>query len=231
MRRLVAIALPWIAIALAGCGDSRPPMAGAGVTVDEPSGSAPIAPPKDAGVDTSEPVTIEDGYPSGTPLLRNGGLFPALTFEGYDDGGATWSTLDMRSYFDADGAKGINAVVLIVAAQWCAVCQQEARWVPGEYLKTWKARGTRVLTVMIEDVDHHQAAKAVADAWRDTFAIPYAIGIDPLHRVVPPDFGAIKLPITYVIDPRTMKIEKIYSDAITPPTIPALDTVLARNGG
>lgn len=228
MRRLVTMVLPLLAFA--GCGDARAPMAGGGVEIDGPSGPGTVTPVADTGVvDSAAPIV--DGYPSGVPALRGGSLFPALTFEGYDDGSTTWSTLDMRSYFDPDGAKNIRAVVLVVAAQWCAVCKQEAGWVPGEYLKSWKSRGTRVLTVMIEDVDHHQAAKAVADAWRDTFSIPYAIGIDPMHRVIPPDFGAIKLPITYVIDPRTMKIEKIYSDAIAPPTIPALETVLARNGG
>src|SRR5690349_9308248 len=141
LRRLVALALPLLAIA--GCGDSRPPMAGGGIENDPPSGGT-VAPQTDTGVD-SDPTTVVDGYPSGAPALRNGGLFPALTFDGYEDGATTWSKLDMRSYFDADGAKGINAVVLVVAAQWCAVCQQEARWVPGEYLKTWKSRGTRVL--------------------------------------------------------------------------------------
>jgi hypothetical protein len=129
MRRLVAMALP---LAIAGCGDARPPMAGSGVEIDPPKGSGTVTPPADAGVDAAE-TTIVDGYPSGEPALRGGGLFPPLTFAGYDDGSTTWSTLDMRSYFDPDGDKGINAVVLIVAAEWCPVCQQEARWVPGEY--------------------------------------------------------------------------------------------------
>jgi hypothetical protein len=174
---------------------------------------------------------VVDGYAAGPYGKSPGTTFPALTFDGYADGSTTWSKLDMRSYFDPDGSKGERAVVVIVAAQWCAVCQQEARWVPAEYLKSWKSRGAKLLTVLIEDAAHHPSVQLVADQWRDAFSIPYAVAIDPDYRVLPTDIGTIKLPYTFVIDPRTMKVEQVYSAAITPPTIPALETVLTRNGG
>jgi hypothetical protein len=232
MRRLVSMGVGLgvsLSIAIvAGCSDARPPMQG-GVTTEPGQGNGYV--PADTGVIDSGPPAVVDGYPAGPFGFWNGHTFPALAFDGYTDGSTTWSKVDMRSYFDPDGSKEVRAVVVIVAAPWCAVCQQEARWMPAEYLKSWKSRGARFITVLIEDVAHDASSQLVADQWRDAFSIPYAVAIDPAHTLVPSDVGVLKLPITYVIDPRTMRVEKLYTAAIAPPTIPALETVLTRNGG
>jgi hypothetical protein len=234
MRRTISLVL--MAAALAGCSNGHAPLAGGGGTIVDPGGGGPLpqdsgAPAEDAAEDTGPPDVV-DGYPGGPFGKAAGQNFPPFAFDGYDDGSLTWSKLDLRSYFDPDGSKGIRGVLVIVAAQWCGVCQEEAGWIPAEYTKTYKARGAKFVTVLIEDNVHRPATKLVADQWRDYFSIPFAVGIDPTMQTIPTDVGAISLPYTYVIDPRTMKIEKIYSAAITtPPSIPALDTVLSRNGG
>jgi hypothetical protein len=214
-----------------GCGDAHPPTAG-GNTPVLPSGGGggpDPGPTTDAGA--ADTFAVEDGYPVGPYANFAGRTFAPLTFPGYAEGSTTWGTLATRDWFDPDGSKGIKGIVIIAAAQWCAVCQSEAHWVPKAYVDTYKARGARFLTVMIQDAKYAPATKIVADQWRDAFSIPFAIGIDPKLTTIPPDVGAVKLPYTYVIDPRTMKIEQVYSAAIAPSTIPALETVLARNGG
>jgi len=226
-RTLVAL----FTIALVGCGDARPPLQGGGVSVNPGGGGGPVT--TDAAVPDAdgEEAAIVDGYPAAPYGQYAGNTFPAYSLDGYADASTTWAKVDMRDYFDPDGTKGVRALVVVTAAQWCGVCQQEARWVPGEYTKSWQARGARLVTALIQDGSYKPAVRLVADQWRDAYSIPYAVVIDPTMSLIPPDIGAVKLPYTYVIDPRTMKIAHVYSAAIAPPTIPALDTVLARNGG
>jgi hypothetical protein len=202
-----------------------------GVKTD-PDAQVDTAPRPDTGsaIDTAvEDTTVVDGYPAGPYDKVAGAVFPPLTLDGYRDGTTAWTKLSMKDYFDADGTKGIRGVVVIVAAQWCGVCQNEAKWVPTAYTTNYKAKGARFLTALVQDLNHKPANQAVADSWREYYAIPYAVAIDPTLATLPKGMGTLSLPYMFVIDPRTMRIEKVYSAAQPPPTIPALDTVLARN--
>lgn len=186
--------------------------------------------PDSAVVDTAgEDTTVVDGYPAGPYANLAGSVFPPLVLDGYRDGDTTWTKLSMRDYFDPDGTKGVRALAVIVAAQWCGVCQNEAKWVPGAYTGNYQAKGARFITPLIQDLNRKPATRGVADEWRDRFTIPYAVAIDPTLSTLPKAGGALSLPYVYVIDPRTMRVEKVYSAAQPPPTLPALDAVLARN--
>lgn len=188
--------------------------------------------PDTAVADTTPAETaVVGGYPVGPYDVFAGATFPPLSLAGYPDGSTTWGSISMREYFDPDGTKGIRGVFVIVAAQWCEVCKREARWQPNAYLTNYRARGARFVTPLVQDLNSMPATQATATAWRDFFSIPYAVAIDPMLLTLPKGIGALKLPHAFVIDPRTMRVEHVYSAAQPPPTLPALDAVLARNGG
>lgn len=233
MRRLV-LAIITLTLTIAGCGD-RPSAVPGGVdgVKNDPDAAVDSARPDTAGTaDTLEAETaIVDGYPSGPYDKVAGAIFPPLSLSGYRDGDGVWTTISMREYFDPDGSKGIRGVAVIVAAQWCGVCQNEAKWVPTAYTTQYKALGARFITPLLQDFSRKPATRAVADQWREAYAIPYAVAIDPTLSTLPVGTGALSLPYVFILDPRTMRVEKVYSSYQPPPTIPALDAVIARNGG
>lgn len=228
MRRVVVALLG----CLAACSD-RPDAAPGGIDGirNDDSGVVADTAPRQDTRPAIEDTTIVDGYPSGPYENFAGYVFPPLELDGYRDASPVWTKISMREYFDPDGSKGIRGVVVIVAAAWCSVCQAEAKWQPDAYTTTYKARGAKFITPLVQDAARKPAVRQTADTWRDYFKIPYAVAIDPSLSTLPKGTGALKLPYVFVIDPRTMRIEMIYSAAQTPGSIPALDTVLARNGG
>jgi hypothetical protein len=228
MRRTVVI------LAVLGCLGCSDPPAAAPSGIDGIKSDAAVPTDTAPRPDTrpiEEETTVVDGYPAGPYEAFAGYVFPPLSFDGYRDASPLWTKVSMREYFDGDGTKGIDGVVVIVAAEWCEVCKAEARWQPEAYNTTYKAKGAKFITTLIQDSAHKPAVRLTADTWRDYFKLPYAVAIDPTLSTLPKGVGTLKLPYVYVIDPRTMRIEKVYSDAQTPGSIPALDTVLARNAG
>ena len=233
LRTLLAI-LP---LATTGCGDERP--AGLGGSFGGLSDAAPVV--RDTGPrpdtafaeDAADPadatLVIADGYPAGPYGKTKGATFPPLTLAGYRDGSPTWSTVSMKDYFDPDGTKGIRGVLVVAAAEWCGVCQGEVKWVTASYASAYRAKGARFVTALLQNGARSAATQATATLWRDTFSIPYAVAIDPSLSTLPESGGALTLPYSYVLDPRTMRVVEVTSAAQTPPTIPALDAVIAKN--
>lgn len=200
-----------------------------------------IAPDAIAAVDAPKPDTAHDaeleaapivgGYPA-EPYGKNvGDTFPPLVLDGYPEGDPAWSKVSLRDLFDPDGKKGIRAILLVVAAEWCGACKAEATWVPGAYSMTYRPRGARFVTALVQNASTGAATQSTATAWRDAYGIPYAVAIDPMLDTLPMNAGVLPLPYSYVIDPRTMRVVKILTSEQSPPTIPAVDALLTKNGG
>jgi hypothetical protein len=197
--------------------------------------SAPLDPAPPAAAETppvDEQPPIEEpkalAYPEGPYGKAAGDVFPDVTFDGYRDGTGEWTALHMLDYFDPNGDKGIRAVYVVVAAQWCGVCQQEAARLPKTY-PAWKERGARFLMVLGQDNTNKPATQLTVDAWQMRFKLPFDVGADPKLSFLP--IGATGFPTCYVIDPRTMKVVKMLPGITSDGSIPGLDTVLKRNGG
>lgn len=221
-------------LGLAACGPDRAsglPGAQLGVKGDAATDDGAVSKPVDTGVpvEDSGVVVGGDGYPVGPYGKKEGAIFPPLSFSGYRDGSTVWTTISMREYFDPDGSKGVRGVLVIAAAQWCGVCQNEVKWVTPAYVGNYRDRGAKFLTTLLQDGEHRPSTQATATLWRDVYSIPYAVAIDPDLDTLPSDGGVLTLPYTYVIDPRSMRITKVSSAAQTPPTIPALDAVIEKN--
>lgn len=230
VRRVALLA----ALALAACGDERPAGVGGayGGTNDAaipPPREVGTAPAVDTGVADEGPVEVIGGYPVGPYGKSKGATFPPVSLSGYRDGSLAWTTISMREYFDPDGTKGIRGVMVIAAAQWCGVCQNEVKWVTAAYTNDYRAKGARFITTLLQNGDRKASTQATATLWRDNFSIPYAVAIDPTWETLPTDRGTLSLPYSYVIDPRTMRIVEITSAAQTPPNIPTLDALLEKN--
>jgi hypothetical protein len=149
---------------------------------------------------------------------------PSLEWQGYEPGakgsvssssGST--TLHMPDFYDPDGSKGINAIVIDTSAQWCIACQGEAQFIStwmgstGAGAGEWAALGVKFVTLVVETATYDPATLVTAEQWRTeqptgctggtcVGAVAY-VASDPCIS-----FSEEGLPHNLLIDPRTMKV-------------------------
>lgn len=230
-RRSLAVSLMLFALAPSACSDRPPPPGGSVPAARFDAGPIDAAPPPDLGLPAEDARPIVDGYPAGPYGFRVGDVFPDAVLDGYPDASDTWTKVFVRDLFDHDGSRGIHGVLVVIAAEWCGECNREAKWLPRAYADNYQAKGARFLTAVIHDRDRKPATKLVADRWRDTWGITFAVAIDPTLSLLPKEGGPLPLPYSYVIDPRTMRVTNVLTTEQVEPTVPALDALLAKNGG
>ncbi len=172
-------------------------------------------------------------YPAGPYGWTVGMVAPEVSVQGYVAGQPPWATLDTKSYYDPTGSRGIHGLYLTVSAPWCAGCKLEGQAVPTLWNKQYKARGARILTVLLQGAAYEPASQGTADAWIATYGTPYDLGVGHVSDVLPPQgtVAGVGLPHNYAVDPRTMRIVAIdQNDFFQGDALSSLDKVLAKNG-
>jgi hypothetical protein len=141
-----------------------------------------------------------------------------------------WIEIPLCDYFDPDGKKGINALLVNASAAWCPPCNQlapnlarlEARF-------AW--RGTRIVELLVDGFKTEPASQSTIDAWQKKFALPVDTLIDPDQEYLEhdtPDFG---FPTQWYIDPRTMKVFARGNGELKESDLASrLEPLLQRNG-
>ena len=150
-----------------------------------------------------EPVDCE--YPtSGFGVDVGNYVQGNLAWQGYAENSAASGTVSIQDYFDCDGSKGINALLIVNSATWCGACQEEASDLPS-HAATFAQKGIRILTLMVENANGAPASLSTATSWRDNFGLDaYGTAADPNFSFA--GFGSVGLPLQILVDPRTMKI-------------------------
>jgi len=112
-------------------------------------------------------------YPSGPYGVDVGSvLSPTLQWQGYAPNATASSTLKITDFYDCDGTKGINAIVVLSSAQWCVACQQEAEFIPSWVASTgpiagdWSGLGVQVVALVIQTNQNEPATLATAEQYR-----------------------------------------------------------------
>ena len=152
---------------------------------------------------TSSPVDCT--YPDGGFGVDVGDVVSGnLAWQGYPEDAAASGTVSIQDYFDCDGSRGIHAILIDSSAAWCGPCQEEAADLSTK-AATFKSKGIRVITLMIENAQGSPASLNTATSWRNNFDLQ-AIAV-----VADPNFsfagnGSVGLPLQIIVDPRTMKI-------------------------
>src|ERR1019366_3667859 len=145
-------------------------------------------------------------YPSGPYGTAVGKVpDPSMTWQGFAPGATTVSTVNITDFYDCDGSRGINALVVDSGAQWCVECQYYAPFVPtwmSSKGDNWTALGVRYLNLIIQDNASDPGTVTTAQQWRDQFKLTsiYVVA-DPTDS-----FPTNSLPNELLIDPRTMKV-------------------------
>lgn len=114
--------------------------------------------------------------------------------------------LSLHDFFDPDGSRGINALLIITSAEWCGACMAEAMTLESKIKSEWGAQGVLVMELMLEDTQGNRAIPNVtgaADRWRAKFNLTdMAVAIGPEFTYA--HSGTNGLPLNVLVDPRTM---------------------------
>jgi hypothetical protein len=195
--------------------------------------SAPRDFGSDAGVpvpDSGNPVTNDlcaAGYPAG-PYGTGAGkvVNPGLSWKGYLPGASAVSTFTPNDLWDCDGSKGIDAIIFDVAAEWCAACQSQASSTP-QLVSQYATLGIDAITLVVQDASSAPATTATALDWRTQYGLTgITVAADPAFSFAPLNQTSVDLPVTIIVDPRTMKIVKVKQGYIAAyPVQPDADAV------
>lgn len=170
--------------------------------------STDATPTGDATADVDQACAT--GYPQGPYGTAAGQVLdPAFTWQGYAANETTVSTLTMADLFDCDGSKGIDAVIIDNSAGWCAACEAQAHD-EASLTSQYDQLGIRAITLLIMDASEAPATTATALDWRTTYGLmDVGIYADPSFLLEPQNQMTIGLPVTMIVDPRTMQVATV----------------------
>jgi hypothetical protein len=209
---------PLLSLVLAGCSSAstrgfHPAPASAG---DDASAS---------GDDASSPAAADDGGPSppsadaGEPppkcqypqgpygIHTNETVDGSFAWQGFVDGAATATEVAMKDFYDCDGSRGINAVLIDTSAVWCGNCQIESSQLQSTMNGTWAGLGVKVLVLMWQNASSGPPSLGDARMWMQTYGLGAGISVvvDDRFTFADPN-SMVGLPRNILLDPRTMKI-------------------------
>jgi hypothetical protein len=179
-----------------------------------------------SGVDAAEGGSGCAAYPAGPFGLNVGDVVSNFSWTGYAPGASTTSTIQLSDYYDCDGSRGINALLIDVSASWCVPCQDEAPQIEMLLKGTWGKDGVRAVTLLVQDVSGNPATAQTARDWQTQYSpAKVAVGADPNDS-----FATMAFPTNIAVDPRTMKItdNTMGYDPMAPGD-PAIDALVAKN--
>jgi len=148
-------------------------------------------------------------YPGGGYGVTAGAtVSPNVAFNLYAPGAGSPTLISIKNFFDCDGSKGINALLVVYGGTWCSVCQSKAAALPGE-MQTWGPAGVYVLEVL-----HDCNGAGDALNWRNQFGL----NVPKVYTGWDNDFqfksGAYTSdPFRVLINPRNMQIVKTFTES------------------
>lgn len=171
-----------------------------GCSSSDPAPLPEVAP--DAGNQSEEAGTSDD---SGGGLRFGPGteLDPSLSWEGFAHGSDSVSTIRLADYHDADGSKGIHALLLTQESLTCDFSYDASEEIK-KRAPSWSEQGIEVLQLVIHDSKDEPATVEVARQWKDHFEATWSVGADPAFTFH--EIGSNPLPIQIVVDPRTLTV-------------------------
>ena len=197
-------------VCVSACSSSTGSSGPDAATPPQDDGATPVmdeaGPVDEASMEAGPPTCV---YPSGPYGTGPGNtLGPTLSWQGYAANDPNVSTLTLSELFDCDGSKGIDAIIIDTSAGWCAACEDQAHD-ESELTSQYDQLGIKAITLLIMNAAEQPATTADALAWRMTYNLEdVGIYADPNFLLEPVGQQTIGLPITMIVDPRTMKVVK-----------------------
>jgi hypothetical protein len=149
-----------------------------------------------------------------------------FTWQGYPANSDAVGSVSIQDYFDCDGSRGVNAVLLITSQFNCPACSEESRELEGLMNGSWEALGIEVAVLILDNPTDGYPSIQDAEIWKQEYGLEsVAVVIDPNFLMVPGT--SVGTPMQSVIDPRTMRVH--YRVEGLPPTYSVLESLAAQN--
>jgi hypothetical protein len=117
----------------------------------------------------------------------------------------------LADFYDPDGTKGNELLLLNTAAIWCSACKGEHGGTAsepslGERFTELSPRGLVVLSLLFEDNASNPATPQNLAAWAKGYDTNFPFALDPEYQMIV--FGSPKAnaPLNLVVDLRNMKL-------------------------
>ena len=152
---------------------------------------------------TTPDEVAADHRPTSIPQPNIGNALPmALSWSGVDaDGHAT--TAALADYLDADGTKGITAILFETVSPRCGKAREESPALAAK-MAAWRAKGIRVVELVIDDASGGAPTVDSAHQWQMSAGAAAPVVADPTFTFSHP--GSNPLPVHVVVDPRTLTV-------------------------
>lgn len=151
-------------------------------------------------------------YPAAPYGFVEGSTVPNIDFLGwseptqvnYDVG--QLESIDLASFYDPGGTKGVELLLVSAVAVWCSVCQVEYLELRDDAIyDSFKDRGLEMLGVLFEDADALPARYDDLVTWTRVFEVNFPFVLDPGFKMGA-FFDRSATPMNMLVDARTMQI-------------------------
>lgn len=211
--RTLRMLAPAAVLALSAC-SSQPlePSSGSPNETPEPGEPDPGTP--DPGTPEVEGDFRAVTYPVGPYGTEVGSVIANLSFlgwrdpvaSGYDAGAL--ERVSFSDFYDPNGDKGLEVIVINASAVWCSVCQTElADMKSASVYSRFRQAGVEIIGTLFEDAVGDPATPSDLTYWGNSTrrAIEFPLVLDPGLKMGA-YFTSDATPLNLVIDARTMRI-------------------------
>ena len=216
--RTLRLLAPAALLALSGC-SSQPLEPSSGSPSDTPEPETPD--PETPDPETPDPETPEvEGdfravsYPAGPYGMEVGSVIANLSFLGWRDPVASaydanaLERVSFSDFYDPDGEKGLEVIVVNASAVWCGVCQRElADMKSTSVYSRFRQAGVEIIGTLFEDAVGNPATPEDLMYWGNSTrrSIEFPLVLDPGLKMGA-YFTSDATPLNLVIDARSMRI-------------------------
>jgi hypothetical protein len=151
-------------------------------------------------------------YPAGPYGITQGATIANLEFHGWSQPAvaaynlAAAETVRLSDFYDPNGEKGVELLLINSVAVWCGVCRTEyADLQTSTLYPDLHARGLSMLGLVFEDNDGEPARYVDMVNWGTAFEVQFPFAVDPGFKTGV-YFDRAATPMNMLVDARTMKI-------------------------
>lgn len=167
-------------------------------------------------------------YPAGPYGTEPGSVLRNACFQGFlaPDRDRALEPVALSDFYDPDGTRGIDVLLVNTAAVWCSACRIEHETLP-DRARELGPRGLVILSALFQDQERNPASVDDLGRWTDAFSSNFPMVLDPNYS-----FGqyasAETAPLNLVVDTRTMTLVAKFIGDQSAVIWPTIEGALAR---
>lgn len=148
-------------------------------------------------------------YPSGPFGTDTGSVVQDANFSGWMNPSAVgfqgdFETVSFADFYDPDGSKGNEIILINTAAVWCSACKDEHQDLPEFYEKNAE-RGFVVVSLLFQDARGEPADRSDLELWTEVNETNFPMALDPDFKMGA-YASAETAPLNLIVDARNMVI-------------------------